>query len=279
MFVYHEPHSRARGVACRTPGNESPIVAALSGGARLTHDSLLRSPRFEARPNNRLLRALPADEFDRLRGDLSAAAIRRSDHLATTGNPLGQVLFPTGGMYSLTTVLADGTMIEAATVGDEGLLGIEAFFADHPVAIGDVMLQVPDTAAMTITVPAFRRHLARSPALRNLIGLYAHALFAQTIQLTACNALHQMPERCARWLLMIHDRVRRDEFRLSHDLLAMMLGCRRPSVTVVARMLQEQGLISYRHGRMRVLDRSGLERAACDCYATIRAHFDRLPSS
>jgi CRP-like cAMP-binding protein len=241
-----------------------------------TYDPLLCPPRFEGGPRNRLLRALPADEFDRLRSDLSAAAIRHSDHLATAGQPLCQVLFPNGGMYSLTTVLADGTMIEAATVGDEGVLGIEAFFADHPVAIGDVMMQVPGTDAMTMTVPAFRRHLARSPALRELIGRYAHALFAQTIQLTACNALHQMAERCARWLLMIHDRVRSDEFRLSHELLAMMLGCRRPSVTIVARMLQEQGLISYRHGRMRVVDRPGLERATCDCYAIIRAHFDRL---
>ena len=110
----------------------------------------------------------------------------------------------------------------------------------------------------------------------NVIGRYAQAGVAQMMQSTACNARHHIQERCARWLLMTHDRVGRDDFELSHEFLAVMLGVRRQSVTVVAGTLQRAGLLTYKHGRITVLDRTGLEAASCECYAAIRRRFDSL---
>jgi CRP-like cAMP-binding protein len=103
-----------------------------------------------------------------------------------------------------------------------------------------------------------------------------HVALAQLMQSTACNAVHQVQERCARWLLTTHDRMHEQDFNLSHEFLAMMLGVQRPTVSVVAGTLQQAGLISYTHGRVRVLNREGLEAAACECYPLIRAHFDSL---
>ena len=96
------------------------------------------------------------------------------------------------------------------------------------------------------------------------------------MQSTGCMALHPVQERCCRWLLMTHDRVRQDEFHLSHEFLAMMLGSTRPTVTIVAGTLQKAGIIRYTHGRIRILDRKGLEKASCECYSTVKGHFDRL---
>ena len=110
----------------------------------------------------------------------------------------------------------------------------------------------------------------------DLLGRYTQVVIAQMMQSTACNALHQVPQRCARWLLMTHDRMHEQDFHLSHEFLAVMLGVQRPTVSVVAGTLQEAGLIRYKHGRVTVRDRKGLEAAACECYAIIRAHFDRL---
>jgi CRP-like cAMP-binding protein len=186
------------------------------------------------------------------------------------------VYFPNGGVCSITTLLPDGTSVEAATVGDEGMLGLEAFFTDDPVAPGETLVQVPDTDALSLDVAVFRRELADRGALHHVMGRYAQVVIAQMMQTTACNALHPVPQRCARWLLMTHDRMHQQDFHLSHEFLAVMLGVHRPTVTVIARNLQDAGLITYRHGRVKVLDRQGLEAAACTCYPIIRAHFDRL---
>jgi CRP-like cAMP-binding protein len=228
------------------------------------------------RPRNRLLGALPAADYDRLVPDLTAVAPRPPQILQYAGEPIRYVYFPNGGVFSVMTLLPDGATVEAATVGDEGMFCLEAFFRDDARSAGNAMMQVPggDVARMSMSV--FRREIAARGALHDLLGRYAEVAIAQMMQSAACNALHTVQARCARWLLVTHDCVHEPEFRLSHEFLAMMLGTRRPTVTLVARALNRAGLIAYRHGRVTVVNRAGLEAAACPCYAIIRAQFDRL---
>jgi CRP-like cAMP-binding protein len=138
------------------------------------------------------------------------------------------------------------------------------------------MMQVPDTNAEMLSVTAFRRELGRQGALSTLMGRYAQTSVAQMMQVTACNARHNVHERCCRWLLMTHDRVGRNDFALSQEFLAMMLGVRRQSVTLVAGTLQEAGLIVYKHGHITVLDRPALEAGSCECYGLMRQRFETL---
>jgi CRP-like cAMP-binding protein len=227
-----------------------------------------------ARPKNQLLRALPAADFERLRPHLKTVSTRTKQVFYKQGEALGYVYFPNGGVLSITTLLSDGTMVETATVGNEGMVGIEAFFNADPIAPGMTMMQVPDTNVERLSVSAFREELARGKVLSILIGRYAQTTLKQMMQSSACNALHHVTERCPRGLLMTHDRVEGDTFQLSQEFLAVMLGVRRQSVSVVASTLQKAGLITYRHGRVTVLDRAGLEAASCECYAAIRSYSD-----
>ena len=227
-----------------------------------------------SRPKNRLLRALPEADFQRILPDLETIPVPAKYIFHKHGKPMNHVYFPNGGVASVTAVLSDGTMVETATVGVEGMVGIEAFFVKAPTAPGETMMQVPDTNAERLSIAAFRRELARQGALAELMGRYAQASIAQMMQSTACNALHQIQERCCRWLLTTHDRIGRDDFHLSHEFLGVMLGVRRQSVTVVAGALQAAGLITYKHGHMMILNRKGLEAASCECYAHIRRRFD-----
>jgi len=233
-------------------------------------------PPPNGRPKNRLLAALPTDDFERLRPHLKTVPIRVRQVLYKLGEPLRYVYFPNGGVASITTMLRDGTMVEAATVGDEGMLGIEAFLSEGALSPGEVLMQVPDTDAEIMTVEQFRYAIAERRALYDLLGRYTQVVIAQMMQSTACNALHQVQQRCARWLLTTHDRMHQQDFTLSHEFLAVMLGVQRPTVSVVAGTLQHAGLIHYQHGRVSVLNREGLEAAACECYPIIRGHFERL---
>ena len=235
-----------------------------------------RRPPSVARPKNRLLQALPIAEFDRLLPDLKTISTAAKYVFYEEGDPLEHGYFLNGGVASVTTVLSDGTMVETATHGLEGMVGIEVLFAAGAIAPGRTMIQVPNTDAERLSAVAFRREAARQGVFADLIGRYAQVVVAQMMQSAACNALHHVHERCARWLLMTHDRIGRDEFDLSHEFLAVMLGVRRQSVTVVAGTLQKAGFITYKHGHVNVVDRAGLEAAACECYAVIRGKFDAL---
>ena len=236
----------------------------------------VRPPPTDGPPPNRLLASLPAADYRRLRPYLTTVPIRVRQVLQRRGEPIRAVFFPNGGVVSITTPLLDGTSVEAATVGDEGMLGIEAFLDADALAPGDTLIQVPDTSVEVMSVEDFRREAAAPGALRTAVGRYTQVVIAQMMQTTACNAIHPVAQRCARWLLMTHDRMHEQDFTLSHEFLAVMLGVQRPTVSVVAATLQEAGLIRYTHGRVTVRDRSGLEAASCECYRIIRAHFDRL---
>jgi CRP-like cAMP-binding protein len=234
-------------------------------------------------PKNRLLAALPADDYQQLRPFLRTVPIHVREVLLKAREPLDAVYFLNGGVGSMTTVLKNGAMVEVATVGDEGMIGIEAFLSAHPVAPGETLIQVPDAAASMnaerLEIKHFRHALDTRPAFHDLIARYAQVVFAQMMQSTACNALHPVPQRCARWLLQTHDRMHGRDFRLSHEYLAVMLGVQRPTVSVVAGALQKAGLIRYTHGLIAVVDRRGLEAASCECFAVIQGHYRRLLSS
>jgi CRP-like cAMP-binding protein len=233
-------------------------------------------PSADQRPKNRLLAGLPAEDFQRLRPHLETIPVRLKQVLHKRDAPIRHVYFPNGGVVSITTKATSGTMVEAATVGDEGMLGVEAFLSANAYAAGETFMQVPDTDAEMLSVAAFRAEIATQGALHAAVARYTQFLIAQMMQGTACNALHPVEQRCARWLLTTHDRMHRQDFTLSHEFLSMMLGVQRPTVSIVAGTLQKAGFIEYTHGRVTVLDRAGLESASCECYGIIGAHFHRL---
>jgi CRP-like cAMP-binding protein len=224
---------------------------------------------------NQLLAALPAADYDRIAKDLRMRSMVVGDTLHESGCRINNVYFPNGGVFSITNRMRDGALVEVATVGREGMLGIGVFLGDRSGS-GRTLQQVPDGPVVALAATSFLRETAINGMFRALMSSYAQATLLQTMQCTACNALHDVSQRCCRWLLQIHDRVDADDFALKQEFLAVMLGVRRPTVTEVLRSLKETGLIATRYGRIRVLKRSRLEAASCECYAAIRDHFARL---
>ena len=224
---------------------------------------------------NRLLAALPTLEYNRIAEHLRVQTRLNGDALHEHGRRIDDVYFPNGGVFSVTTRMRDGSLVEVATVGREGMLGVGAFLGDRS-GTGRTFQQVADGPVAVLAVLPFVRETVASRTFREMMALYAQATLLQTMQCTACNARHDVTQRCCRWLLQTHDRVDADDFLLKHEFLAVMLGVRRPTVTVVLQGLQEAGLITSRYGRIRVLRRRQLEAASCECYAAIRGHFARL---
>ena len=234
-------------------------------------------PSEEGRHPNRLLAALPPDEFTRLQPLLTRVDLPFNRLLQKQGAKIQRVYFPSGGVCSGTHAMSDGRLVEVATVGGEGIVNIEALFGadvqEHEVI---VQVPVPGGFAEAMDAQTFRDEVASSPALRDLAMRYAQAYMVMSTQCTACNGLHNVEERCARWLLMTHDRAREDTFRISQEYLAAMLGVRRATVTLVAGVFRRAGLIDYQRTYMTIRDRAGLEAATCECYGLLRSAFDRL---
>jgi CRP-like cAMP-binding protein len=235
----------------------------------------MTTPAGQARRGNRLLAAIPQKELKRLLPHVEHVTFCPKEILYHSGEPIRRVYFPQSGVFSVTRPLPNGSMVEAALVGTEGFLGIEACFADDAVASGQAFLQVPGGDATSLSVAVFRRELDARGALHQVVGRYAQAFIGMVMQCAACNAVHDVSGRCARWLLMMHDRMRHGEFRLSHEALAGMIGASRPTVSMVALRLQQAGLIAYTRGRIRVLNRRRLESAACVCYRMTGREFER----
>jgi CRP-like cAMP-binding protein len=223
---------------------------------------------------NRILSSLPPEDYARILPDLKAIPLKFRVSLHEPGDKMPYVYFPNTGVISMLTVMEDGAAVEIATIGNEGMTDLFVFLGLEE-SDSRLLIQVPGTA-MRMESARFREHVAQIPALRALLGYYAVALFALVAQSAACNRMHPNVERCARWLLMTHDRVDADEFPMTHDFLSEMLGVRRPSVSVAAEALRDAGFITYHRGKVTVLDRPGLESASCECYRLIRERFDRL---
>jgi CRP-like cAMP-binding protein len=224
---------------------------------------------------NGLLAALSADELETVADAADAARYEVRDVIYAIGEPIEHVLFPADAVISLISVMQDGRSVEVGTVGREGFVGVPVllqggFTSEHMAfcqIAGDVV---------RIGVGDFQRLLGEVPTLRTMLHRYTLALLAQIAQASACNRLHPLQQRCARWLLMTHDRVGRDEFPLTQEFLAQMLGTRRAGVNEAQQALAAAGVISYARGHVTVLDREGLERRACECYALIRDEHERL---
>jgi CRP-like cAMP-binding protein len=251
-------------------------MSAEKRASRARPMSALRQRSTDGPPTNRLLAALSVHDFQSLLPHLNTVSLHSRQVLQTNGELIQFVYFPNGGLVSIATVLLDGTMLAAATVGDEGVVGGEAMLSADAISFGDAQVRVPDTDAERMSVEAFRHAIAECSPFRDLVGRYLHALIGQLMQNAACRARHTVQQRCAKWLPVIHDRMRGEEFSLSHEGLADMLGIQRPTVSKVAADFQRSGLIRYTHARVTVLDRQRLEALACECYPLVRVLFDRL---
>jgi CRP-like cAMP-binding protein len=216
---------------------------------------------------NHLLASLPADDYARLAPTLDVTALKLKRFLHKPGEPIDQVYFPGGGFASVVTVLKDGGMVEVATIGREGMLGMSGALNRDP-SPSAAMVQAEIETCYTMSAEAFRREMDRRGAFYDLLTRYGQALTGFIMQSTACNAVHSVEQRLSRWLLLAHDRVGKNEFPLTQEFAAMMLGTSRPTVTVVAGTLQKAGLITYHRGRVTIADRKKLENASCECYGT-----------
>jgi len=224
---------------------------------------------------NRLLCALPTADFERIAAHVRLRSKAIGETLHEQGRRVLDVYFPNSGVFSVTNRMRDGTLIEVATVGREGMLGVGLFLGDRSGA-GRTFQQVPDGPVATLRAARFVKEARGCRAFHDLIARYTQATLLQTMQSVACNALHDVTQRCCRWLLQTHDRVDTDDFPLKHEFLAVMLGVRRPTVTVVLDALQRTGVIASGYGRIQVLKRRTLEARSCECYDAIRQNFVRL---
>lgn len=223
---------------------------------------------------NRILQALPEPERIQLLHDFQEVPLNFKQSLHEPGEPTPYVHFPIAGAISLLTVLQDGWAVELGTVGDEGMIDISVFLGLKN-SESRCVVQVPGLA-LRMPSEKFRRHLAEVPAFHHVVGAYVMEFFTMVAQTSACNRIHSATQRCARWILMTQDRVHGDDFPLTQQFLSEMLGVNRPTVSNAEVTLSDQGLIAYRHGKMKVLDREGLKAASCECYQLIRDRFDRL---
>ena len=243
----------------------------------MTHpSSAVRTPAsgVAALPRNRILAALPAEERERLDPHLRRESLAVKDVVIDYDRPIERVYFPEDAIISLVGLGVDGSAVETATIGNEGVVGFRVFLgADRMPA--QAFCQVPGDA-LSLDSATFRAEVARRGELATLLGRYTAALFTLVAQSSACNRLHTTRERCARWLLMTHDRRGRDDIPLTQQFLSQMLGVRRATITEVAGSLQADGLIEYSYGRVRVRDRAGLEAASCACYALVAREYARL---
>jgi CRP-like cAMP-binding protein len=226
------------------------------------------------RIKNRLLSALPSSEYERLLPYLEIVSLPLKQIIYAPNEPIEYVYFPNSGIISLVNLTEDGGTVEAATVGNEGMVGIPVLLgADRMV--GQAVTQIVGDA-LRMKADVFRREVTPATPLYNLLLRYTQALINLISQSVACNRLHSVEERCCRWLLLCQDRVESDEFALTQEFLSQMLGVRRASVSVVAAILQKAGLISYSRGRIKICDRVGLEATSCECYRIVKQEFDRL---
>ena len=222
-------------------------------------------PRFA----NTLLDSLPAGDKQRLRDSLVRVHLRKAHVLFRFGAALHHVYFPETAVVSLVVLMDDGRSSEVGMVGADGLVGVGQLLGTGRSPV-DALCQVPG-AAIRMTIGAFEREVQANGMLFRRATAYADIAMLQLLQTAACNALHTLEERLARWLLMLQDRLGDPRLPLTHEGMAQMLGVRRPSVTVVAGSLQRAGLIEYQRGVVFVRDRAGLEATACECYRRVAA--------
>ncbi len=225
---------------------------------------------------NRLIDELPRKQRDRLLAHCTPVHMTFGEVLCDSGSRVTHVYFPLTGFISLVTNVNGQQPIEIGMIGNEGVLGATLALGISITPLQGVVQG--SGSALRITSSQFRRQLQETPALQTILDHYLYILIEQLAQTAACNCFHEVRARLARWLLMTHDRSAGDDFHLTHQFLAEMLGVRRSAVTIAAGELQQQQLIRYTRGQINVLSRRGLEKASCECYArTVKAYDRQLP--
>lgn len=230
------------------------------------------STKRDVRIANRLLSALPRKEYQRLLPQLEYVTLTFADILFEPGDPIRHVYFPNNSIVSLLAAVAENSTLEVGIVGSEGMVGISVFMGVD-VSRNQALVQGAGSA-MRMKATALRREVNQFGSLYRLLHRYSHTLLTQVSQSAACNRFHMVSARLARWLLMTHDRLETDEFRLTQEFMSNMLGVRREGVTLAAGALQRGKLISYSRGIIKIHDRVGLEAVSCKCYQIIREESD-----
>ncbi|HVG30749.1 MAG TPA: Crp/Fnr family transcriptional regulator [Pyrinomonadaceae bacterium] len=231
------------------------------------------SPRKSSAPlTNRLLAALPKREYQRLLPALEPVTLTFGDILFEPGDRLRHVYFPHNSIVSLLCAVDGRERLEVGIVGNDGMAGLPVFMGVNRSRTRGLVQGAGD--ALRMKAAALVKEVGGGGPLHKLLHRYTHSLLTQISQSAACNRFHQVNARLARWLLMTHDRVEGDEFRLTQEFISHMLGVRREQVTLAASALQKQKLISYSRGRIKILDRAGLEAISCGCYAAVKKEYD-----
>lgn len=230
---------------------------------------------IDASCTNKLLAALPAEDYRRLLPQLTLTPLTIRQVLHREGQPIHEVYFPSGGACSLTKTMMNGATAEVAAIGSEGVIGAGVFLGDD-LSASDTFVQVAGCSAYKMSTQDFLAEMERREALYHRILRYTQALLTQVMQSTVCNGLHSAEQRCCRWLLMTRDRVGTNEFKLTHDFLAVMLGVRRPTVTLILHHLQLAGTVNSARRAISIVDPAALEAASCECYEASKNNFHRL---
>ncbi len=223
---------------------------------------------------NRLLAALPKKEYQHLLPELEQVTLTFGDILFDSGDAIRHVYFPNDSIISLLSEVEDRALLEVGLVGNEGMAGLSVFMGVNK-SRNRGLVQGSGTA-MRMKAAVLRKEVSNGSALHNLLHRYTHALLTQISQSAACNRFHLVNARLGRWLLMTHDRVKGDEFRLTQEFISHMLGVRREQVTLAASSLQKQKLISYSRGQIKILNRAGLETVSCKCYRVVKEEYDNF---
>jgi CRP-like cAMP-binding protein len=222
---------------------------------------------------NSILAALPAEEMERCAPLLTPISLALGQVIYEPNETIRRVYFPTSAVASIVIIMEDGSTVEAGMIGSTGMVGIPIILGAEATTTRVVIQHSGD--ALVMQAEALKELLRRGGRLQQSLLLFTHELFTQVSQTAACNRLHTVEERLARWLLMMHDLARDDEFLLTQEFIATMLGSRRAGVTVAAGILQQAGLLNYRRGRIVILDREGLEEVSCECYRIVKEEYDR----
>ena len=223
---------------------------------------------------NHFLKSLPPTNARMLHPYLKLANHPDGTSLSKTGQAVDRVYFPYSGIVSYTVRFSSGEVVEAGMIGRNSVVGASAPL-DDCVFTNDATVQVNMTGT-TIEVGKFKQLLAESNAFRGLLARHEEMALAQAQQIAACNAVHDLDQRLSRWLLQARDLLDSDLLPLTQELLAQILGVHRSSVTLIAKRLQQAGLVDYHHGKIRILDVEGLKEVSCECYETLNAHFRRI---
>lgn len=223
---------------------------------------------------NRILASLPAADIQRLVPHLTPMALKRNQTLHDLGAKVQTIYFPEDAICSIVVNLKNGTTVEVGVIGRDGFIGLPGILGSGH-STNRSFIQLPGSG-FSVKASLLRAQFEESKEFRTCLLRGVQGYLIQTAQTAACNRVHELEERLARWLLMCHDRMRRDDLPITHEFLAMMLGTRRSSVTVAAGMLSKAGLIEYSRGKVRIQDRKVLERAACECYSVVYDEYVRL---